>query len=257
MEQRTTFTLPGHGDGQELARQLSDELAQQGLSKAAIPLSVIQHRDDRVTPIDPGLRASQDALIRLTIGDVNPLANHLPMVIYRKHGVLELIGLNSSSADSALFADHKPICYRPYPLVASMSGCSDGPLTRDDDDSEIISHYAVISDPQYLSVYGDKLFSAGKPTDYLKRLVTHHEVAMDQLRRTRQLLALLNKAGALTPVTIYHQGTPLACYLINDQALGDQLHKAADDPNDIYQAIAMACDIATSQEGLPLTTCTA
>ena len=243
----------GQLDPMSPARHLGSERK----NLVATPLAAWKDQDIRLLPLNNALLASQDPLLQLVIGDVKPLAEHLPIIVGEHEGALQLIGLNIPADDRNLFADHTPTLYRHYPLVVTaqwQQTC----LSRHEEDAEMLRSYALLDDSLCLQRhYGYRLFDQGRPTPYLKRQVLQLKDGAIQLKRTWKLLTLLNRAGALTPVTIYHQGATMACYLINDKAVGEQLHKAADDPNDIYQAIAMARDIATSQEGLELTICTA
>lgn len=240
-------------DAMSPARYLGNERT----NLVATPLTAWKDQDIRLLPINNALLASQDPLLHLVIGDVRPLAEHVPIVVREHEGTLQLIGLNTPADDRNLFADHTPTLYRHFPLVVTaqwQQAC----LQRHEEDAEMLRSYALLEDRVCLQRrYGYRLFERGRPTPYLKRQVLQLKDGAIQLKRTWKLLTLLKKAGALTSVTTHHQGTTLECYLINAQALGERLDKVAEDPDDVCQAIAMALAIAKSQEGLNMTVFTA
>lgn len=205
-----------------------------------------QHAHLRCLPIENRTFAAAEPSLALVASDVQTLVGSgIPIILPVTPDALPKALLTEATHDDSL-AGHTPLLWQAYPfsLVPSVVGA-------DAEGSPSFQNvlWAEPDAPHWSQTHGDRLFTpSGDPAPFLKAVLERLQEQERQACYTRELIALLHQAEALTTAYINYQGQTHAVYRITMDDLGERLQALDGDKG--LLAFYFATLVEQSQQGL-------
>lgn len=205
-----------------------------------------QHAHLRCLPIENRTFAAAEPSVALVASDVQALAGSgIPIILPVTPDALPKALLTDATHDDPL-AGHTPLLWQAYPfsLVRSVVGAdAKGVPTC----QNVL--WAEPDAPHWSQTHGDRLFTlSGHPAPFLEAVLERLQEQERQACHTRELIALLHQAEALTTAYVDYQGQTHAIYRINMDNLGERLQALDGDKG--LLAFYFATLVEQSQQGL-------